>query len=217
MGEADRGKIRERCSTASSGFCAPALLGTTCRVVILPIRPVIAASNSGSAQGCHGGLGLSQWPAAAAWNTTGRLIAVSLTRRPARHLGAGRVSGGPPPTGPPAAWPSGKATGFRAGQQAGRAARSLPERGRCQSGLPPPRLRSPRRAIWLWVGSHALARGPFSWAAAEDAVRVSSAGWSQRTVRALGPGGGLDPRRSHQRRTPYQRSDPRTRGAARRS
>jgi len=39
--------------------------------------------------------------------------------------------------------------------------------------------------------------------------------WSQRTRRAPGPGGGPDPWRSHQRRTPYQRSDPRTRSAAR--
>jgi len=52
MGEADRGRIRERCSTVSFGFCAPALLGTICRVVILPTKLVIAASSSGSALGC---------------------------------------------------------------------------------------------------------------------------------------------------------------------
>src|SRR5882672_6703619 len=34
------------------GCCAPALPGTICHVVILPIKPVIAASNSGSARGC---------------------------------------------------------------------------------------------------------------------------------------------------------------------
>ncbi len=52
IGEAGRGKIRERCCTVSFGFCAPALLGTICPVVILPIRLVIAASSSGSAAGC---------------------------------------------------------------------------------------------------------------------------------------------------------------------
>jgi len=42
----------ERCFL---GFCAPVLLGTICRVVILPIRLAIVASNSGSASGCSPG------------------------------------------------------------------------------------------------------------------------------------------------------------------
>ena len=52
MGADDRGTIRAPCSTACSGSCAPALLGTICRVAIRPIRPVIAAFSSGSVLGC---------------------------------------------------------------------------------------------------------------------------------------------------------------------
>src|ERR1039458_4458765 len=37
-------------------------------------------------------------------NTRGAGIAVTLTRRPAWHLRAGRVSGGPPPTWPASGW-----------------------------------------------------------------------------------------------------------------
>ena len=50
MGEVDRGKIRAQCSTVSCGSYAQALLGTICLDVILPTRPVIAVSSSGSAR-----------------------------------------------------------------------------------------------------------------------------------------------------------------------
>jgi len=42
------GAMREQCSTAFSGYYAPALLGTICPTAILLIKPAIAAFSSGS-------------------------------------------------------------------------------------------------------------------------------------------------------------------------
>ena len=140
------------------------------------------------------------------------------TTSPARC--AGRVSGGPPPTWS-AVWLAGKATGPRAGQP-GRASGPIPKRTRtaaspasCVAGED-----SFSRGGAALVGFACTGAGPFFLAAADQpppGEQKAPRDGRSASAWAPGPGGGLDPRRSHQRRTPYQRSDPRTRSAARRA
>ena len=115
-------------------------------------------------------------------------------------------------------WLAGKAAGFRAGEP-GRTSDPDPVLERAAvspGGRVPCEGCCSRRAVRLWWAPHALGAGPFSVWRADSAANLGLRGHGRSApARAPGLGGGLDPWRSHQRRTPYQRSDPRTRSAAR--
>ena len=153
-------------------------------------------------------------------------IVVTLSRRLVRRSDAGRVSGGPPPTSPATGWQVKPDTRPNSRVKPG------PSTGSGNRSVNRVPVNRAYRAAWIWrwraasvtVVMRGIARhggcpactacGVFLVAADFAASGGPSRSSHGQSAAGNSSGSGWDSRRSHQRRTPYQRAHPRSRGQA---